>query len=62
MSALFYFLGALVTAFAPVYVILVIGRLLFGVGIGLVRYCNVFNLFFPFYLFYRESCIFTCEL
>ncbi|XP_015164343.1 D-xylose-proton symporter-like 2 isoform X1 [Solanum tuberosum] len=38
VSALFYFLGALVTAFAPVYVILVIGRLLYGVGIGLAMH------------------------
>lgn len=62
MSALFYFLGALVTAFAPVYVILVIGRLLYGVGIGLVRYCNVFNISFPFSLFYHGSFIFSCDL
>ena len=62
VSALFYFLGALVTAFAPVYVILVIGRLLYGVGIGLVRYCNVFNISFPFSLFYHGSFIFSCDL
>ncbi|KAK4351078.1 hypothetical protein RND71_030391 [Anisodus tanguticus] len=38
VSALFYFLGALVTAFTPVYVIMVIGRLLYGVGIGLAMH------------------------
>lgn len=36
-SALLYILGALVTAVAPVFAVLVIGRLIFGLGIGLVR-------------------------
>lgn len=32
----FYFVGALVTTLAPDFAILVIGRFVFGVGIGLV--------------------------
>jgi predicted MFS family arabinose efflux permease len=31
-----YLVGALITAFAPNYPVLVIGRLVFGIGIGLV--------------------------
>ena len=36
MPAVLYFVGALVTALAPDFVIMVIGRFVFGIGIGLV--------------------------
>lgn len=37
-SSLLYFLGALVTAFTPNFSILVLGRLVYGVGIGLAMH------------------------
>lgn len=37
ISALLYILGSLVTSVAPVFAVLVVGRLIFGLGIGLVR-------------------------
>lgn len=36
MAALLYFVGALIEALAPDYAVLVIGRFVFGLGIGLV--------------------------
>lgn len=38
-AALFYLVGAIVTAVAPNLAILVIGRFVYGIGIGLVMYC-----------------------
>ncbi|CAJ1934062.1 unnamed protein product [Sphenostylis stenocarpa] len=38
VSALLYFVGALITAFAPNFPVLVLGRLLFGIGIGLAMH------------------------
>lgn len=38
LSALCYLVGALVTSFAPVFGVLIVGRLLFGVGIGLAMH------------------------
>ncbi|CAI9087052.1 OLC1v1021018C1 [Oldenlandia corymbosa var. corymbosa] len=38
LSSLFYIVGALVTAWAPSFVLLVIGRLLYGIGIGLAMH------------------------
>jgi len=35
-AAALYILGALVTGFAPNFVALIIGRILYGIGIGLV--------------------------
>lgn len=37
ISALLYIIGSLVTSVAPVFAVLVVGRLIFGLGIGLVR-------------------------
>lgn len=37
-AAIMYLVGALVTAFAPDLVVMVIGRLVYGIGIGLVIY------------------------
>lgn len=37
ISALLYILGSLVTSVAPVFAVLVVGRLILGLGIGLVR-------------------------
>lgn len=37
ISALLYILGSLVTSVAPDFAVLVVGRLIFGLGIGLVR-------------------------
>ncbi|KAI9157355.1 hypothetical protein LWI28_021179 [Acer negundo] len=38
LAALMYLVGALVTAFAPDFVVLVIGRFIFGIGIGLAMH------------------------
>jgi sugar porter (SP) family MFS transporter len=38
VAALMYLVGALITAFAPNYPVLVIGRLVFGIGIGLAMH------------------------
>ncbi|QCD88856.1 D-xylose-proton symporter-like 2 [Vigna unguiculata] len=38
LAALLYFIGALVTAFAPDFPVLVLGRLIFGTGIGLAMH------------------------
>ncbi|KAL3837968.1 hypothetical protein ACJIZ3_022559 [Penstemon smallii] len=38
LSSLMYFIGALVTALAPNFVVLVIGRLIYGIGIGLAMH------------------------
>ncbi|XP_020215436.1 D-xylose-proton symporter-like 2 [Cajanus cajan] len=38
VTALLYLVGALVTAFAPNFPVLVLGRLLFGIGIGLAMH------------------------
>lgn len=38
MAAVLYLVGALVTAFAPDFVVMVIGRFVYGIGIGLVIY------------------------
>ncbi|TXG48704.1 hypothetical protein EZV62_024579 [Acer yangbiense] len=38
LAALLYLVGALVTAFAPDFVVLVIGRFIFGIGIGLAMH------------------------
>lgn len=54
LSSVLYLIGALITAFAPVYVVMVIGRFVYGVGIGLVRYFHqiyiFINFIFPGYL------------
>ena len=42
VSAASYIIGALVTTLAPGFAIMVIGRLIYGVGIGLVRYEAIF--------------------
>ncbi|KAI5427578.1 hypothetical protein KIW84_032833 [Lathyrus oleraceus] len=36
VAALLYLVGALITALAPTFLVLVAGRLVFGIGIGLV--------------------------
>lgn len=36
LAALFYLVGTLITTFTPHFVILVIGRFIYGIGIGLV--------------------------
>lgn len=41
MAALLYLVGALVTALAPDFIIMVVGRFVFGIGIGLVK-LNIF--------------------
>lgn len=41
MSSTLYFVGALVTALAPNFVVMVIGRLVYGIGIGLVRQLSI---------------------
>lgn len=42
-AAALYILGALVTGFAPNFVVLIIGRILYGIGIGLVStYSHIF--------------------
>nr|GMC60864.1 D-xylose-proton symporter-like 2 [Ipomoea batatas]GME11726.1 D-xylose-proton symporter-like 2 [Ipomoea batatas] len=38
LSSVLYLIGALITAFAPVYVVMVIGRFVYGVGIGLAMH------------------------
>ncbi|RVX01627.1 D-xylose-proton symporter-like 2 [Vitis vinifera] len=38
LAALLYLVGALVTAVAPSFIVMVIGRFVFGIGIGLVGY------------------------
>ncbi|KAM7463568.1 hypothetical protein LguiA_031689 [Lonicera macranthoides] len=38
VSAILYLVGALITAFAPVFVVMVIGRLIYGIGIGLAMH------------------------
>lgn len=38
MSSIVYLVGALITALAPDFVVMVIGRLVYGIGIGLVRH------------------------
>lgn len=38
MASVLYLVGALVTALAPDLVVMVIGRFVFGIGIGLVIY------------------------
>jgi MFS family permease len=48
-AAALYILGALVTGFAPNFVALIIGRVLYGIGIGLVSICRYTDVFlFPF--------------
>lgn len=42
-ASVLYLLGSLVTGFAPSLQILILGRLLYGTGIGLVRLC-IFSL------------------
>lgn len=46
VSAASYIIGALITTLAPNFVIMVIGRIVYGIGIGLVRYI---------YTFYEDS-------
>lgn len=36
VAAILYLVGAVVTALAPYFVIMVVGRFVFGIGIGLV--------------------------
>lgn len=38
LSSLMYLIGALITAFAPAFVVLVIGRFIYGIGIGLAMH------------------------
>ncbi|VFQ91554.1 unnamed protein product [Cuscuta campestris] len=38
LSSILYLIGAAITAFAPIYAILVIGRFIYGVGIGLAMH------------------------
>lgn len=40
-AAVLYLLGALITATAPGLSVLLVGRVLYGLGIGLVRFCEV---------------------
>lgn len=42
-AAVLYILGALVTAVAPDFPIMVIGRFIFGIGIGLVIHSLLFQ-------------------
>lgn len=42
MAAILYIVGALVTAVAPDLAIMVIGRFVFGIGIGLVIHVMLF--------------------
>ena len=43
LAALLYLVGALVTAVAPSFIVMVIGRFVFGVGIGLVTNYAIFT-------------------
>lgn len=42
IAAVLYALGALTTAYAPGLGVLLVGRLLYGLGIGLVNFLNFF--------------------
>lgn len=50
LAALLYLVGALVTAVAPSFVVLVIGRFVFGIGIGLVTNSSIFTFIFELFL------------
>lgn len=50
ISALLYILGSLVTSVAPVFAVLLVGRLIFGLGIGLVRCVMHFIRFLSFFV------------
>lgn len=42
LAALFFLVGALATTLAPIYSVLIIGRVTYGVGVGLVRRLIIF--------------------
>lgn len=48
-----YLVGALITALAPTFVIMVIGRFVYGIGIGLVRFLFYNPPSFPLQVFVR---------
>ena len=47
VAAMLYFVGALVTAVAPNFAIMVVGRFIFGMGIGLVCILQSYDSSFP---------------
>jgi len=49
-AAALYIVGALVTGFAPNFVVLIIGRVLYGIGIGLVSICRYTHVFYFLFL------------
>ena len=53
VSAISYLVGALITAFAPVFVVMVIGRFIYGIGIGLVIYS-----FYSLSVYYKSHLLF----
>lgn len=64
LSSVLYLLGALVTALAPDFPVLVIGRFLFGIGIGLVTYpLLIINLmFFTYSLIFLANIFFVTSI
>lgn len=52
LAAFLYLVGALVTALAPVFAVMVIGRFVFGIGIGLVKHNLLFS--FTLYITYQN--------
>lgn len=42
LSSTLYLIGALITALAPNFVVMVIGRLIYGIGIGLVSHLFIY--------------------
>lgn len=64
-AALFYLVGALVTAVAPVLAVMVIGRIIYGIGIGLVRQYAMLKLYFQYVCLCLKrymKCIISCFL
>lgn len=45
LSSLLYLIGALLTASAPYFAVLVVGRFVYGIGIGLVNDLLLSNLY-----------------
>lgn len=52
LSAVLYFVGALLTALAPNFPVMVIGRFVYGTGIGLVTQPTFFYLFMFMWFMY----------